>query len=411
MIHKNLDSITKEDIDALIDNEVQEQRTLDYKESFPKSIPGKAEEAKKEFRADVTSFANAAGGDIVYGIAETKDNGKKTGKYEVKGLGNDVNFDDEKSRLEQILRSGIEPQIPGGVRFSAPIIMSGDARVLVMRIPKSWASPHLVRPSSEKVFRVHTRNNTGKYSLDSSEIRSAFLASADIADRIRQFRDERLSRIIAGETPVSLEDNPKVVLHVVPYSAFDVQSNIDPNAMCDQGNHLIPPVGNTWDKRFNLDGFVTYNPPGDSGRSYCYCQVFRSGEIEYVDAFILNYPDSGKLAANGLEKDIIRLVNNFMSAYQALDTQPPAVVLLTLLGVRGYEISDTPDPVGIPSTESHFIDRDNLLLPDILVEDFQCDQAHVAKLLKPAFDALWNASNYPGSVNYDEQGEYKFNSS
>ena len=41
-----------------------EGRTLDYK----RTLPGSTDEEKREFLADVSSFANAAGGDIVYGI-------------------------------------------------------------------------------------------------------------------------------------------------------------------------------------------------------------------------------------------------------------------------------------------------------------------------------------------------------
>jgi hypothetical protein len=50
------------------------------------------------------------------------------------------------------------------------------------------------------------------------------------------------------------------------------------------------------------------------------------------------------------------------------------------------------------------IDRDALLLPDVIAEEFDVD---VPKLLKPVFDGLWNACGYPRSLNYDDEGNWK----
>lgn len=66
MIEKNIDRITEEDLQALIDNAVSERKTIEYKRSL--SINRDSE--RKEFLADVSSFANASGGDLIYGITE-----------------------------------------------------------------------------------------------------------------------------------------------------------------------------------------------------------------------------------------------------------------------------------------------------------------------------------------------------
>ena len=58
LTHKPLDQITADDLQALIDAQAPEKRTLDYKAT----LPGNADADKKEFLADVSSFANAAGG-------------------------------------------------------------------------------------------------------------------------------------------------------------------------------------------------------------------------------------------------------------------------------------------------------------------------------------------------------------
>ena len=61
MIAKNIDQITEEDLQALIDNSVLEGKTIEYKQS----LPSNSDSDKKEFLADISSFANASGGDFM----------------------------------------------------------------------------------------------------------------------------------------------------------------------------------------------------------------------------------------------------------------------------------------------------------------------------------------------------------
>jgi predicted HTH transcriptional regulator len=63
MIPKEIDALTKQDIDALIANSVSEGRNIEYKEE----LPGGSDEQKREFLADASSFANAGGGDLILG--------------------------------------------------------------------------------------------------------------------------------------------------------------------------------------------------------------------------------------------------------------------------------------------------------------------------------------------------------
>jgi hypothetical protein len=56
--NKAFDQIGKDEIDSLVENEVREGKTLEYKEK----LAGSTDSEKKEFLADVSSFANAAGG-------------------------------------------------------------------------------------------------------------------------------------------------------------------------------------------------------------------------------------------------------------------------------------------------------------------------------------------------------------
>ena len=103
-LEKPLDNIKEEDLKELIENHVIEKKDLDYKLSLPSSRDGD----KKEFLADIVSFANTSGGDIIYGIAQDNATG-----YPIELSGIDLpNKDQEILRLESIIREGMEPRIP-----------------------------------------------------------------------------------------------------------------------------------------------------------------------------------------------------------------------------------------------------------------------------------------------------------
>lgn len=51
---------------GLLENKVSERKTIDYK----RDLPGGADQDKKEFLADVSSFANTEGGELIFGMTE-----------------------------------------------------------------------------------------------------------------------------------------------------------------------------------------------------------------------------------------------------------------------------------------------------------------------------------------------------
>jgi hypothetical protein len=95
--------ITVEMLRSLIESEIAEGETIEFK----RQIDITDANAKKKLSTETASFANASGGDIVFGIDEKE--GKASKLIPLSG------FDPDKTELQlrQIFVSNIEPPVPG----------------------------------------------------------------------------------------------------------------------------------------------------------------------------------------------------------------------------------------------------------------------------------------------------------
>ena len=66
----------------------------------------------------------------------------------------------------------------------------------------------------------------------------------------------------------------------------------------------------------------------------------------------------------------------------------------------------SPGPFWPDDSERVSIDRDVLLLPEILISEHIDRIEDTARMLRPLFDTLWQASGRSGSPNYDQEGNW-----
>lgn len=389
MIPKDIDEITEKDLQALIDNSVLERRTIEYKQL----LPSNSDADKKEFLADVSSFANASGGDLIYGIIQEKDTGFPK---ELEGL--DIkNADQEILRLESVIRDGIEPRIPS-IRIK-PITLANSKTALVIRVYRSWISPHRVSFKGHDKF--YSRSTNGKYPLDVTELRIAFTLSETTSERVRKFREDRISKIFSNETPVPFYDNAKIVLHLIPIVSFSPAQSYDIDKIAQHLEKMRPIDCSAWNHRYNLDGFLTYSG-GQDGKSHSYVQLFRNGVIEAVEGLLLKPYGVEELLIPSVayEEELIKSLSEYLSVLKTLNVELPVFIFLTLVGVKGYSMAISKRWL---VREVSTIDRDVLLLPEVVVESYE---AAAKNVLKPCFDAIWNACGFPRSLNYNDAGEW-----
>lgn len=387
MIPKSLEKITEADLDQLVQNSVAEGKSLEYKTE----LPGNTDEEKKEFLADVSSFANAGGGDLLYGIEEQGGVATKVSGVAVKDL------DVEIGRLDGMVRTGIDPRI----RFLIlPITLANGKTVIIIRVEQSWIGPHrVVFKGWDKFFGRHS---TGKYPLDVSELRSAFALSSTVAEKIQEFRRERIAGLAAQITPIPFMEGSKLVLHLVPFESFGSVNEFNVLELRNSSEKLQPlSHGNGWSRQINLEGLISFsNLP--EGVAASYVQFYRNGILEIGDGFLVERVHGGEsFIPSGYEREVVKCLERYLPILKGLGVQPPIFVFMTLIGVKGFKMGV--DSSRYPFLERTPINREILFLGEAIVENFE---QNVAATMKPIFDQVWNASGVAGSLNYDKDGNF-----
>jgi hypothetical protein len=233
-----------------------------------------------------------------------------------------------------------------------------------------------------------------------------FTLSESAIERIRSFRTERLSRIVSGQTPVQIENYPKVILHIVPLSISNhaKKSHLSENNL--EVSQLLSVNTSATYRHYNFDGYIAYSKMEGSLDAPSYVQLFRNGSIEVVWTYpFILYKKEKKIPSLFFEQVLLQKVRFYLNLQKySLAVEPPIFIMLSLIGVYGYTMTVKrsrfefgEDYLGNP------IDRDVLIIPEIMIEKFEIN---VDKPMGDIFDVVWNAAGWPASMNYDESGHW-----
>jgi hypothetical protein len=389
MIAKPLNELKIADLRALLGN-AREGKLMEFKREMPARTP----DEKIKFLAAVSSLANTAGGDLMVGIEAVHGLAHAIPGIEI------LNVDAEKLRLEQLLATLIEPRLP---RVDMEAVGTDDNRhVMLVRVPRSWIGPHRVVPNN----RFYGRNSGGKYPLDVSELRTAFVLSETAVERIRAFRSERLIKIAAGDTPVPMHPGARMAIHVVPLSTFAAARTLDIVQEMGRGHVMpLPPgrIGHPNEYRPNLDGLVTFTDPGAGQPTGGYAQVFRSGAVEGVDVLHIDgHTEEPYLLGAIFEGTAVSAIRNYVAFVKSLGLGYPIVIFVSFCGMRGCHLR-TPTEFGVGHYTAGPLTQDVIPLPEVSLESETLD---AADMLRPIFNQVWNAFGFMGSNKYDQSGKW-----
>lgn len=379
-----LTEVTHEHLQQLVTDGASEGPHLDFKRELPTNWDSSA---KANFIHDVIAFANAGGGDLVYGVDEDVDARAR----EVVPQRFD-SVDMEVRRLQDFMLNSVEPRIQGA---QVQAVSVGDGHVVVVRVPQSWAGPH----RSKVNFHFYVRDGLRNRQLDVPEIRALFLRSDSQAQRMRDFRSDRLAKILTGQTPVPMGSGPKLIVHAISTQAAQGALSLDPLVYFGQGRD-IPRLGDTLASiKLNLDGASS----GTTEEGYT--QHFRQGYFEGLVSLVPRLPNEAAeiLAGTAYERDVIRFLGSVRGEFERYGVSTEIVVFLSLTSAHSVKMAG-PSEYGPGWGHSlKQFDRRDVLLPDVLIES----GISIGRGVRPAFDLMSQAAGYLGSPNYGDDGEWR----
>ncbi len=398
--------------ERLIDERRKEGKTIDYKERFdftchgPNKVEwdkhGKGVEGYKlEFLKDVSSFANASGGVLVYGIRA-----KHAIPTDLLGMSiSDKCIETINNELNDLILQYIEPRMV--VKYY-PIPVEETKKVWIVSIPKSWMAPHQVVYNAHN--RFHARSEAmNRYELDVNQIRSIFLLTATATERIHNFVEERALRITQDK---QLRKGPKVILHLTPQNSFDQAQQYSLQALANTKPELLPISARSvaGSPRPNVDGLMRLTSSDKDGKSFGYIKIFKNGIIESVDSgsfirYVNDPPRKGEhplLYIHKLEAVLITRLREYLPSLSNLGAEPPICIFLRLINVEGVKIMQDREG-GFYPADDNFIDLNFVTVPGVSVWSYD-DDPYVFS--RDIIDPLWNAGGYLGSPNFSEDGTY-----
>lgn len=382
-------SFNEEKLQKLCDERCPESSTLDFK----RVLPSTSDKDKSEFLKDICAFANAEGGDLVYGIEESGGVAKVLVPISTELA------DAAIRRLGQVLDAGLEPRLTG-ISFNAITISNGY--VLIVRVPASFDGPHRYLFNNHGKFVM--RNGTHTSELTYEQLRSAFDRTATLADKARQFRDSRVQAIIDKKTWKPMLEGPVCAVHLIPISSMSGRKTVDVRALMSDYTRFMSSDWGGASRTLNLDGLIVHTGLTDeNGSVIAYNQVFRTGVMEALrhGGGLVSRPR--RLIPSTLVSKFFRdSISQFINSAVSLGFTGPAVVSAALLHAGDYEFALGQQFYAFNKAIS---DRQHLVLPEEWVDSLET-VSDIDLIVRPMLDVLWQSFGVDRCYEYEENGKW-----
>lgn len=385
ILGKRTDQLDETDIKRLVQNRVQETKSLDYK----KELKIGQDKDKKEFLFDISAMYNTEGGCLIFGIEESKDDkGQNTGTPKTICGIQIENSDKLTQQIEDIIRGNTEPSISNIV---LKILNIDGLDVLIIGISKGLGLPSMITFNETNKF--YRRRNSGKYSVDVYELNQMFMQNQVLKESAEKFRLQRIEKVRNQKVFPTLETNTSFFIQIIPFSFLSDQVLDFTNAeSMDLSTTMIPMYSRGCDWMFNLDGYATFSSSHGGQKIAGYDQIFRNGIFEvYTSQLFMEEDVNGRKVKCMYSSDfipkVLEKVNAGLSSVKKFKIEPPFLICISLHNILGATIK------GDRGFSKPFM-VDEILLPPIVLPTYETD---LYTQLKPNFNILWQSVGYSSS--------------
>lgn len=392
LLHIPLNQISEQHILELIAARVPETNIIEYK----RATYGNSLRDDLEFLADVSSLANTSGGDLIIGIAATQ--GVADGPVPFTG-----DFDAEINRLESRARAGLQPRI----FLASKAVPVQGGHILILRVARSFSPPHrIIRENSNRFW---ARSTAGKYEPNVDQLRDLFTLAPRIADRTREFRASRLARLGAADAPVTLMHNDLLVLHVVPFSAFDRDHPL-PMTQLECNYTSFHPIGSRGSQavKINFDGFLTMSNGNRAANvERAYVQLFRGGIVEAVDGLYVRASGEPLIPAVEVDRSVTGNAMRLMQDLAAIGFEPPYAVLVSFLTAEPgrFNFAHPGDAAWYDRMGSR-TDRQQYAFGEVIFDAVPANIQACAGTMRPLLNQIAQSGGMAGSITFREDGTF-----
>lgn len=386
---KAIDDIKDSDLQDLVNNKIPEDQTLEYKRQMY------APNDNLEILRDISSFANAFGGDVVIGIEEKGGVAQK-----VIGI---QDAETAKSRIVKLCLACIHARIMGLAARAIPV--TGDGHVLVVRIPRSLQAPHMISWKGRQEF--WRRHGTDKSMMSVEEIGAEFVRASSLRESLEKMLERKEAELVA-----EAKGEPLFVICASPiFIREDLIATDDQSVRQLLGSPPRHPAARGWglvsgagSPRPTLWGLEVVLPHENT-----HLVLDRSGYAEFATT-------SGWTAApHPSQPDSLERLNpyalvcwtlNFLKFYRTLVEQiglfSAIVVKLAMHNIQGMGLEQTLRELPFPRTNTW--NRNNLPIGPIPIAYNFAPELTAKELL----DRVWNAFHWEFCDGFDDQANPTF---
>ena len=388
---KKLSSLQEQDLQRLVDDQVQERDSVEYK----RDVYGNSDDDKREMLKDITSMANHRGGYIVIGI-------------ESDGEGIPINVvgietDNHVERIRNSCLNNIDKRIVG--LDIEDISLTNSKVVIVIAIPESINAPHMVTYKGLNQF--WKRHGRQKEKMTTQEIGESFdkrLSNLNRLDRFLFLRKTEILENIGENTYMVISSSPALLLDEAILSVHDENLrglilNI-PQLTVGMGTiscgQPYPTINGL--RANNSTPYWDDNPPPIRD----YIEVFANGFIEYGKLFKINGQSGKCFAGKADTASIVNFMRFIQGVYEQYLPLRPLVVSFTIYNAKDMWLAASPGN----REEDRLVrwQKQHLELGKFYTDNI----AQERKLLTKAIcDRLYQAFNRERCNQFDDAGTFR----